>query len=61
MITFVIVLVAVLIVVAALWYAINALAPEPIGRFLKVAIIVIGAIFIAYLLLGLSPDTVRFR
>lgn len=61
MITFVIVFVAVLVVGAALWYAIHQLAPEPIAKFLRVILVVIAAVVLAYLLLGLSPETMRFR
>jgi len=61
MITFVIAIVAVLVLFSALWYAIGALAPEPVAKYLRVGIVILAAIFIAYLLLGLSPETIRLR
>lgn len=61
MITIVIVLVAVLLVGAGLWYAIEELAPEPIKKFLRVVLVVIAAIVLAYLILGLTPETMRLR
>ena len=61
MITLVIIFVAVLIVGAALWYAIGQLAPEPVKKFLYVIVVVLAACVLAYILLGLTPGTIRFR
>lgn len=61
MITLAIVFVAVLIVGAALWYAVDQLAPDPIKKFLKVVLVVLAAIVLAYFILGLHPETMRFR
>ncbi len=50
--TFAIYLVAILIVGAALWYAVSMLAPSPIQNFLKVIIVLLAAILLAGLLLN---------
>lgn len=50
--TFAIYLVAILIVGAALWYAVNQLAPSPIQNFLRVVIVLLAALLLAGLLLS---------
>jgi len=54
LISFLVYIAAALIILAALWYAITILAPGPIQNFLKVIVVVIGAIILAYLLLGFA-------